>query len=104
MCKVGFASCTAIIDVLIYNRIHTIRLPTLRCSSRSQPLCIIIRLLQEFDTSNTHTCTMGTQGQRASPRPSLILYNFAKLIRHCAQRSDRDCTGHIPEPSLYENQ
>lgn len=104
MCKVGFASCTAIIDVLIYNRIHTIRLSTLRCSSRSQPFCIIIRLLQESDISNTHTCAVGTKGQRASPRPSLILYNFARLVRHCAKQSDRDCTGHLSEPSIYENQ
>ena len=104
MCKVSFVRCTTIIDMLIWTRIRTIHLPALRCSSRSQPVWIVTRLLQESDTSNTHTCTMGPKRQCSSPRTSLILYHLARLVRHCARRSGRNCAGHISKSSIYKNQ
>ena len=85
-------------------RIHTIHLPTFRCSSRGQPIWIVTRLLQESHTSNTHACTMGTKRQCASPRPSLNLYHFARLVRHCAKQSDRNSSGYISKPSIYKTQ
>ena len=67
------------------DRVHTIHFSTLRCSSRSQPVWIVIRLLQESDPTNTHTGSMGTERQRPSPRPTLILYYLARLVRYRAK-------------------